>query len=167
MGLLVALGVIMYVTNDGGKTTDELEDRRLVEDRNPAELKAEREVVIEEALKVLGPGKTPDPSDLQKVDQENLLLAAEGGDPRAQYLMGQMYRNGYGVAKDEAEAVKWFRKAADQDDARAQYNLGVRYYFGKGVAKDKEKARLWLTKAAKNGDETAKKALLELGLKKK
>ena len=32
-----------------------------------------------------------------------------------------------GVPEDDAEAVKWFRKAADQGDAHAQYNVGVMY----------------------------------------
>ena len=32
-----------------------------------------------------------------------------------------MHVESLGVAKDEAEAMKWFRKAADQDDAVAQW----------------------------------------------
>ncbi|MBR4388959.1 MAG: SEL1-like repeat protein, partial [Prevotella sp.] len=35
--------------------------------------------------------------------------------------MGLCYENGTGVAKDEAKAVEWYRKAAEQGDARAQY----------------------------------------------
>ena len=31
---------------------------------------------------------------------------------------------GRGVAKDEVEAVKWFRKAAEQNYAQAQFFLG-------------------------------------------
>ena len=33
---------------------------------------------------------------------------------RAQFNLGVMYANGDGVPKDAAEAVKWYRKAADQ-----------------------------------------------------
>jgi TPR repeat protein len=40
------------------------------------------------------------------------------------------------VAKDDAEAVKWYRKAAQQNHALAQSNLGYRYYSGDGVVKD-------------------------------
>ena len=36
-----------------------------------------------------------------------------------------MYDNGEGVPQDYAEAVKWYRLAAEQGDARAQYNLGL------------------------------------------
>jgi TPR repeat protein len=30
-----------------------------------------------------------------------------------------------GVTKDEAEAVKWFRKAAEQNNIGGQYSLGA------------------------------------------
>jgi TPR repeat protein len=38
-----------------------------------------------------------------------------------------------GVKQDAAEAVKWYRKAAEQGYARAQFNLGLMYAEGKGV----------------------------------
>ena len=38
--------------------------------------------------------------------------------------LGILYRDGLGVPKDEFEAVRWFRLAADQGDASAQVNLG-------------------------------------------
>ena len=41
-----------------------------------------------------------------------------------------------GVLKDEAEAVRWFRLAAEQGVADAQNNLGAMYGTGKGVLKD-------------------------------
>ena len=44
---------------------------------------------------------------------------------RAQYNLGFLYDNGWGVPEDDAEAVRWYRLAADQGDASAQYNLGV------------------------------------------
>ena len=44
------------------------------------------------------------------------------------------------MAKDEAEAVKWYRKAAEQNYAIAQYNLGICYANGDGVAKDDAEA---------------------------
>jgi TPR repeat protein len=37
----------------------------------------------------------------------------------AQYNLGMAYRNGDGVAKDEAEAKQWLQKAADQGDKDA------------------------------------------------
>ena len=47
-----------------------------------------------------------------------------------------MYFHGKGVPQDYAEAVKWFRLAADQGDAGAQSILGVMYDEGHGVPQD-------------------------------
>ena len=41
-----------------------------------------------------------------------------------------MYGNGKGVPQDYAEAVKWYRKAAEQGDALAQVNMGIVYHKG-------------------------------------
>ena len=55
----------------------------------------------------------------------------------------------------EAEAVKWYRKAADQGNAPAQYNLGNMYRTGQGVAKDEVEAVKWYRKAADQGTASA------------
>jgi len=47
------------------------------------------------------------------------------------------------VAKDEVEAVMWYRKAAEQGHVKAQYNLGVALDDDKGVAKDEVEAAKW------------------------
>src|SRR5438876_5261205 len=70
-----------------------------------------------------------------------------------------MYASGEGVAKDPAEAVKWYRKAADQDYARGQYNLGKMYQRGEGVIKDAAEALKWYRKAADQGNPTAQFSL--------
>jgi uncharacterized protein len=68
---------------------------------------------------------------------------AETGDARAQGFVGFSYAQGRGVAKDLAEAVKWYRKAADQGDATAQFNLGNMYAKGLGVPRDDVRAYMW------------------------
>ena len=45
--------------------------------------------------------------------------AARRGDPKAFYGLGWMYLNGRGVARDDAMAVMWLRKAADRGIAQA------------------------------------------------
>ena len=47
-----------------------------------------------------------------------------------------MYDTGVGVAQDAAEAVRWFRLAAEQGDALAQFDLVVMYATGGGVPQD-------------------------------
>jgi hypothetical protein len=44
------------------------------------------------------------------------------------------------VRQDHAEAVKWYRLAADQGHATAQSNLGVKYENGEGVRQDHAEA---------------------------
>jgi Sel1 repeat len=71
--------------------------------------------------------------------------------------LGRAFFSGtLGVAKDETEAVKWYRKAAEQNVADAQYNLGVCYDSGEGVAKDEIEAYKWWLLAAGHGNDDAK-----------
>jgi TPR repeat protein len=59
-----------------------------------------------------------------------------------------VYDDGDGVPQDYAEALKWYRKAADQGNASAQFNLGKMYDNGQGVPQDYVQAHLWLNLAA-------------------
>src|SRR6267154_368035 len=45
---------------------------------------------------------------------------AEQGNPKAQSLLGVMYRKGEGVARNSVRAFIWFRRAAARGDARAK-----------------------------------------------
>ena len=56
---------------------------------------------------------------------------------------------------DKAEAVKWYRKAAEQGHSDAQNNLGACYDEGDGVAVDKAEAVKWYRKAAEQGHSDA------------
>ena len=47
-------------------------------------------------------------------DFETTKKAAEQGDAEAQYNLGVMYANGDGLPEDDAEAVRWYRMAAEQ-----------------------------------------------------
>ena len=62
---------------------------------------------------------------------------------------------------DYAEAVKWYRKAAEQGNAGAQFSLGFSYIKGEGVPQDYAEAVKWYRKAA---DQGATAAQLNLGL---
>jgi TPR repeat protein len=72
---------------------------------------------------------------------------------------GIAYQNGEGVPKDETEAVKWYRKAAEMGLAGAQNNLGVCYQEGQGIAKDEAEAFNWYRKAAEQGLDLAQNNL--------
>jgi len=93
-------------------------------------------------------------SPAQQSEADRKLLAdvrakAEEGDARSQYRLGAAFDQGsLSVTKDEVEAVKWYRKAAEQDFAPAQCDLGFSYANGQGVAKDAVEAVRWTRKAA-------------------
>lgn len=80
--------------------------------------------------------------------------------PKAQFELGEKYHFGRGVQKSDAQAVSWYRKAADQGDEQAQYMLGSMYKSGTGgLAQDYAQAVYWYQKAADQGDISAKIAI--------
>jgi TPR repeat protein len=66
-----------------------------------------------------------------------------------------MYSSGRGVPQDDAQAVEWYRKAADQGNADAQFFLASCYDAGVGVPQDYVLAHIWLNLAASRGVEEA------------
>ena len=67
-----------------------------------------------------------------------------------------MYDEGEGVPENNAEAVRWYRLAAEQGYARAQSNLGFMYSNGEGVPQNNVRAYIWYSVAAAQGNETAR-----------
>ena len=53
-----------------------------------------------------------------------------------------MYRDGQGVPQDYAQAVAWYRKAAEQGDNWGQYVFGAMYRDGLCVPKDYVRAHM-------------------------
>ncbi len=83
-------------------------------------------------------------ADVDFTSLEDLTRCAGQGLVEGQFLLGLKYANGEGVGEDKAEAVRWYRLAAEQGDDRAQYNLGLMYANGEGVPEDQaEAARLY------------------------
>jgi len=80
------------------------------------------------------------------------------GDPRAQYDLAVLYDNGLGVPQSDAEALRWYTRAADQGDARAQYNLGLMYMNGQGVEPNLVLAYYWVSLSVAHGNANASPA---------
>jgi uncharacterized protein len=70
--------------------------------------------------------------------------------------LGIMFSTGRGVTKDSAQAVSWFRQAAELGHASAQFALGGLYARGDGVTRDLMEAYKWhslaITRAADRPD---------------
>lgn len=72
-----------------------------------------------------------------------------------------MYATGTGVTKNNAEAAKWFRKAAQQGHLAAQTALGDMLASGSGITQDDNEAVEWFRKAAEQGHREAQHRLAE------
>ena len=75
-----------------------------------------------------------------------------------------MYATGQGVAKDQAEMLKWWRAAAEQGDTPAQFNVGVSKISAtstaaRGVPRDLAEALKWYGRAANQGNAFAQNSL--------
>ena len=89
-----------------------------------------------------------------------LQKAAEQGHEKAQLALAKCYATGEGVKKDEVEAFKIYRKAADAGSAEALYELHVFYNLGWGGGTvDKTKAAEALRKSAEMGYVEAQRSL--------
>ena len=54
-----------------------------------------------------------------------------------------MYHNGLGAPMNDAEALKWYREAAERGFTLAQNNLGIVHALDEGVPEDYVKAYMW------------------------
>jgi TPR repeat protein len=63
----------------------------------------------------------------------NCQPLADEGNVDAMFCVGQMYANGFGVAMDDAQAMKWFGLAAGEGHPEAMYRLAVMHANGWGV----------------------------------
>ncbi len=78
-------------------------------------------------------------------------MAAEAGNPDAQYNLGRLYYNGHGVKQSFEKAAFWYKRAADNGNDWAMGKLGQMYFEGKGVDISYEKAFVLYRKAAEGG----------------
>jgi hypothetical protein len=65
-----------------------------------------------------------------------LTAQASHGDVRAQLSLAVRYRDGQGVDRDHAQAMRWGHLAADQGDAAAMDFVGYAYLTGRGVKRN-------------------------------
>ena len=89
--------------------------------------------------------------------------AAAQGNAMAQNNLGVMLTNGTGTARNDRQAVHWYRLAANQDHADAQFHLANMYSYGRGVdAPNRNNATSWLRRAAGNGHHQAQQRVAQI-----
>ena len=87
---------------------------------------------------------------------------AEEGDAMAQFCVGRLYANGFGVAMNDELALRWYGLAAEQGYSEAQFNLGLMHANGWGVEMNDQEAAKWYRLAAEQGFITAQTSLAML-----
>jgi uncharacterized RDD family membrane protein YckC len=90
---------------------------------------------------------------IHRAQQEKQWLAdkrqeAAQGDASAMNNIGYLYEQGIGVQVDYAEAMKWYRRAADLGYGEAMYNIGMMFVRGLGRPVDYAAAMESFRKAA-------------------
>ncbi len=80
----------------------------------------------------------------------------------AQFLLGECYLNGNGLAENKQEAIRLYRAAAFQGYPQAQYLLGKCYRDGNGVEKNELIAACLFKTAEDNGYQLAPNELRKL-----
>jgi hypothetical protein len=110
-----------------------------------------RGITLEQCATLTGRTTTQNAQAEKKQQAESDSLLAKFGDVVAQHNLGVRYEDGEGVRQDYAEALKWYRKAAESGYAPSQVNLGRMYANGTGVRKDPREAHKWYLKAAEQG----------------
>jgi TPR repeat protein len=114
------------------------------------------------------PGSPEFTSPLSGAQEAELLMrAGELGSIDAQYNLGASYAtgdwyDGWRGPRDDAEAVKWYSRAADHGNPGAQYSLGFMLLYGEGGRQDSTEGIAWLEKAAGSGEDQARRFLADI-----
>ncbi len=84
---------------------------------------------------------------------------SERGYPQADFMLGLMYTNAEGVARDPSKAMHYLLKAADAGRAEAMSIIGSMYESDKSDLYDQAKALEWYRKGAEKNDSDAMRFL--------
>ena len=80
-----------------------------------------------------------------------LTSLAEAGYAPAQFRLGMMFAEGFGIQQNWRQAAQWFERAAQQNDVGAQWTLARLYRVGRGVRKSDTLALRWYQQLAEQG----------------
>jgi TPR repeat protein len=87
----------------------------------------------------------------ETMDDYDLMVAAEEGDPKAQFELGCNLFYGICLHRDPAEGAAWIYKAALAGHAMAQCCHGLSYLIGDGIEEDYAEGIKWMWLSAAQG----------------
>jgi TPR repeat protein len=83
------------------------------------------------------------------------VQACDGGDAKACFEVGHMFRMGSGGASDDTQARVFYEKACTGGDARGCFNLGFLFSAGIGGPQDSARAQALYEQACQAGEPSA------------
>jgi len=129
-------------------------------------------VLLAVCLALPGPAHASYEEALTAYERGNFSLAlqefralARRGHPGAEFMLGVMHFNGFGVSRDTVLAAIYFRQAAEQGEPGAQLAFGSLHIRGIGVFQNLVEARKWFGICARgNSPEIARQANALIGV---
>ena len=79
------------------------------------------------------------------------LQQEAAASPQARFLLGEIYREGKGVARNPHRAIGWYLRAAEESLPDAQFALGMMFAYEPGLASNYSEAFKWFQMAAEHG----------------
>lgn len=143
---LLACVVLLVAALHGGTTPAEVAEFEAIKAKA---IKGDAAAEAEMAGRILtGKGVDPTPDNVKEA-LRLLRSSADKGDSEGQFGLGDVLMHGMGRS---AEAIDWWRKAAEQGHVGAQFNLGNAYRLGRaGGLPDAAEAAKWYRMAAEQG----------------
>jgi uncharacterized protein len=86
---------------------------------------------------------------------QTLRRLGEGGNAYVMFRLGRLYANGIGVARDDVEAVRWYRMGASAGNLNATTALALALIEGRGATKDEQEGLRLLRAAAEKDNHEA------------
>ena len=86
-----------------------------------------------------------------QVGPTSLRIAAQKGDPSAEFEVAARFAEGRGIGQDFKQALFWYQRSAQRGFAPAQYRLGTLFERGIGTKADVARAKIWYGRAAEQG----------------
>ncbi|MEL7488313.1 MAG: tetratricopeptide repeat protein [Pseudomonadota bacterium] len=139
------------IADGGASTASETPDATAVQAPSaevpPAPTVKPRDLYLD-AVAALKLAATP---EAEAAALQKLQEAAALGHPPAQLQLGELYKNGQGVAQDLSQARIWYERAASGGNILAMHRAGVMTAQGEGGAVDMNAAIAWFEQAANRG----------------
>ncbi len=131
----------------------------------PADFRAVLRISITSALSIIQAfalsAGTPRPNDKAVLTDLRPALNRTFNieTPKTLYLRAVALEDGMGRPRDQEQAVKLYREAAEQNYVPAEYDLALLYEEGRGVTQNFAEAAKWYRAAAEQGDSSAQNNL--------